>query len=159
VKISEEAYLAHYGILRKSGRYPWGSGGTQSQRNKDFLAYVEDMRRQGLSEAQIAKGIGISTTQLRASKSIARNEQKQQQINQAQRLKDKGYSNVAIGERMGINESSVRSLLDPGARDKADILESTSEMLKRQVEEKKYIDVGTDVHRDLPIGDNPAAFD
>ena len=23
-----EDYLAHYGILRKSGRYPWGSGGS-----------------------------------------------------------------------------------------------------------------------------------
>jgi DNA-binding CsgD family transcriptional regulator len=157
VKLSEEAYLAHYGILRKSGRYPWGSGGTQSKRNKDFLDTVADLRSQGLSEAQIAEGFGIKTTQLRAARSIARNEQKQQQINMAQRLKDKGYSNVAIGERMGINESSVRSLLDPGAKDKADVLEKTSEMLKREVEEKKYVDVGTDVHRDLPIGDNPGA--
>jgi DNA-binding CsgD family transcriptional regulator len=122
-----------------------------------FLDIVEDMRKEGMTEAQIAQGFGISTTQLRASKSIARNEQKQQQINMAQRLKDKGYSNVAIGERMGINESSVRSLLDPGAKDKADVLESTSNMLKRQVEEKKYVDVGTDVHRDLPIGDGPSA--
>ena len=157
MKLTEDQYLAHYGILRRSGRYPWGSGGTQSKRNKMFLDIVEDMRKQGMSEAEIARGFGISTTQLRASKSIARNEQKQQQINMAQRLKDKGYSNVAIGERMGINESSVRSLLDPGAKDKADILEATSEMLKRQVEEKGYIDVGTDVHRDLPLGDNPGA--
>lgn len=157
MKLTEDQYLAHYGILRKSGRYPWGSGGTQSKRNRDFLDTVADLRRQGLTEAQIAEGFGISTTQLRAARSIARAEQKQQEINMAQRLKDKGYSNVAIGERMGKGESYVRDLLAPGAKDKADILEKTSEMLKRQVEEKKYIDVGTDIHRDLPLGDNPGA--
>ena len=40
-----EDYLAHYGILRKSGRYPWGSGEageTQSQRNRSFLDYIDD---------------------------------------------------------------------------------------------------------------------
>jgi DNA-binding CsgD family transcriptional regulator len=122
-----------------------------------FLDTVADLRRQGLSDAEIARGFDMSRNQLNAAKSIARNEQKQGQINMAQRLKDKGYSNVAIGERMGLNESSVRALLDPGARDKADALASTTDMLRRQVEEKKYVDVGTDVHRDLPLGDNPGA--
>ena len=88
--IEEEAYLAHYGILRKSGRYPWGSGGTQEKRNQSFLDIVEGHRRDGWTEVQIAKAYGMSTTQLRAVKSIAKNEQKQAQINQAQRLKDKG---------------------------------------------------------------------
>ena len=27
--VPEENYLAHYGILRRSGRYPWGSGGPE----------------------------------------------------------------------------------------------------------------------------------
>ena len=27
---TEEEHLAHYGILRHSGRYPWGSGGTEN---------------------------------------------------------------------------------------------------------------------------------
>jgi hypothetical protein len=160
--ITEEAYLAHYGILRRSGRYPWGSGGNQNKRNKEFLDTIADMRRQGLSSTEIARLLStpdypFTTTMLRDLTAIARNEQKQSQINMAQRLQDKGMSNSAIGRKMEINESSVRALLDPGAKRKADVLDATADMLKRQVEEKKYIDVGTDVYRNLPIGDNPGA--
>lgn len=146
--IDEDDYLSHYGILRRSGRYPWGSGGTHSENNRSFLGMVEQMRREGLSEKEIADGFGISTTQLRATKSIVKTEEKQADIAMAQRLKDKGMSNVAIGQRMGIPESSVRALLAPGQRDKADVLQSTVNMLKQQVAEKKYVDigVGTELH-------------
>lgn len=154
MKMTEETYLAHYGILRRSGRYPWGSSGNV---NNSFLSIIANHRKEGMSEASIAKLYGMTTNQLRAVKSIARNELKQQQINEAQRLRDKGVGNSAIGRRMELNESSVRALLEPGSKDKADILEATSDMLKRQVEEKSYIDVGVDVYRDLPLGDNPGA--
>ena len=149
--IPEEEYLAHYGILRKSGRYPWGSGGPERASNRSFLDYVSKLQSEGLSESQIAEGMGINTTQLRAAKSIARNEERQAEINMAQRLKDKGMSNVAIAERMGKPESSVRSLLEPGVKDKADILMSTSNMLKDQVAEKKYIDIGAGVENQIGI--------
>lgn len=151
VVIDETAYLAHYGILRKSGRYPWGSGGTQPARNRMFLDYVENMRSQGLSEVEIAKGVGISTTDLRALKSIAKSQQKQSQINMAQRLKDKGYSNVEIGKRMSLNESSVRALLAPGEKDRADVLQKTANVLKAHVDEKKYVDVGSGVENYLGV--------
>jgi DNA-binding CsgD family transcriptional regulator len=149
VNMSEDDYLAHYGILRRSGRYPWGSG-DDPQNSQNFLNYVEELRSKGLSETEIARGLStpdhpITTTQLRAAKSIARNEQRQADIAMAQRLRDKGYSNVAIGKRMGINESSVRSLLAPGQKDKVDVLNATTDMLKQEVAEKKYIDVGTGV--------------
>jgi predicted transcriptional regulator len=150
---SEEDHLEHYGILRRSGRYPWGSGSSQSTRNRSFLDTVDNLKKQGMSESKIAEGFGITTTQLRASKTIALNQQKQEKISQAQRLKDKGYSNVKIGERMGINESSVRALLAPGETDKVNVLNSTADMLKRQVADKKYIDVGRGVELDLPISD------
>lgn len=145
VILTEDEYLAHYGILRKSGRYPWGSGSTQNVRNKDFLQYFESMKEAGLSDAEAARGAGITTTQLRAARSLVKNQQKQANIAMAQRLKDKGYSNVAIGERMGINESSVRSLLAPGAADKSDKLTTTTDFLKQKVDEKGYIDIGTGV--------------
>lgn len=142
--------LMHYGILRKSGRYPWGSGDNAYQRNKSFLAYVDDMRKQGLSETQIAEGLStadhkFTTTQLRALKSIAKNQTKAAEISEAYRLKEKGYSNVAIGERMGLNESSVRQLLDPSTREKNELLVTTSNMLKDQVEQKQFIDIGAGV--------------
>jgi len=164
VIIDEKDYLSHYGILRKSGRYPWGSGETQSERNQTFLGMVEELRKKGLSETEIARGLGIvnsqgepSTTQLRAAKSIAKTEEKQAQIAMAQRLKDKGYSNIAIGERMNLNESSVRALLAPGQRDKTDILETTATMLKGQVGEKKYVDIGTGVERHIGVSQTKLA--
>lgn len=149
--IPEKDYLAHYGILRKSGRYPWGSGETQSARNRSFLDTVEGLRKDGLSETEIARGFGMTTTDLRALKSIAKNEEKQAQILMANRLKDKGYSNVAGARRMGINESTFRTLIEPAQQDKTDVLVTTSNMLKKQVDEKGYIDVGTGVEHHLGI--------
>jgi transposase len=151
VHIPEEDYLAHYGVLRKSGRYPWGSGGPEYASNKSFLGYVAKLQSEGLSEAEVATGMGINTTQLRAAKSIAKNEERQAEINMVTRLKDKGMSNTAIAERMGKPESSVRAMLAPGIKDKSDILLATSNMLKDHVDEKKYIDIGTGVETQLGI--------
>lgn len=149
--LDNESYLAHYGILRRSGRYPWGSGENAQSFDGPFLSVVEHLRKQGYTESQIAEGFGTTTTRLRAAQSIEVNREKLARIAQAQKLKDKGLSNVAIGEKMGINESSVRSLLAPGAKDKADVLLSTSEMLKRQIADKQYIDIGEGVENQLGI--------
>lgn len=148
---TEEEHLAHYGILRRSGRYPWGSGGTESKRNKSYLDTIDGLRKEGMSDSEIAKSFGITTTQLRAARSIALAQQKQEKILTAQRYREHGLSNVAIGQRMGLNESSVRALLAPGEKDKADALQTTAKMLKDQVAEKKYIDVGGGVENQLGI--------
>ena len=86
-------YIAHYGTPRRSGRYPWGSGDDEEgQHNRNFLNYVAGLKNQGMTEAEIANGLGFkSTTQLRAAKSIAKNAQKQADIRMAQRLRDKGW--------------------------------------------------------------------
>ena len=149
--IDESDWLAHYGILRKSGRYPWGSGGTQSERNQTFLSTVDGLRRQGMSEVEIARGFGLTVTQLRNTKTIANNAEKQAKISQAQRLRDKGLSNVAIGERMEIPESSVRALLAPGQKDKANVLITTSNVLRDEVGSKKYLDIGSGVEHHMGI--------
>lgn len=149
-----ESFLAHYGIPRKSGRYPWGSGGDEDEgtRSRGLISYLDEMRKSGLSDTEIAQGLGISTTVLRNLNTIAKNKVKAENIATAEKLKDKGYSNVAIGAKMGINESSVRALLSGGARDKVQILQTTTEMLRRQVDEKDFVDVGTGVeyHVNVP---------
>lgn len=160
MNISEEDYLEHYGILRKSGRYPWGSGENPSQRSKTFTDILAQHRKEGLSEAKIAELYStdddpFTTTDLRAAKSRAVNIQKRDQIRQAQNLKDKGMGSSEIARHMGVNESTVRSLLEPGRLDKLDTLEKTANMLKREVEEKGFLDVGAHVERDLPIGETP----
>jgi hypothetical protein len=157
--LEEEPYLAHYGILRKSGRYPWGSGKNPNQRSKSFLDILEEHRKAGLTESQIAqmystKEHPFTVSDLRAAKTHSGIIQKQEQIRTAQALKDKGMGYSAIGRQMGVNESTVRSLLEPGRLERLDILQQTANMLKRQVDEKGIIDVGIHVERDLPLGSN-----
>lgn len=151
MEIKEDDYLAHYGILRKSGRYPWGSGESVEQ-SRTFLEMVEGLKQRfGWSEAEVAKNVGMSTTQLRAARATAKNEVKGAQIREAQKLQDKGMSNVAIGKQMGLNESSVRALLTPGAQDKTDVLTTTANMLRENVDKKKYLDVGSGVENHIGV--------
>lgn len=142
--------LYHEGVVRRSGRYPWGSGENPYQRSRDFLAMVDELKKGGMTEAEIARNLGITTTQLRARKAIEKTARRQADATEALRLKEKDWSNVAIGERMGIPESSVRNLLNPANKEKRDILESTSSFLKDQVGEKGMIDVG--LGNELHIG-------
>lgn len=147
VIIDEEEFLSHYGTKRHSGRYEWGSGGNEAggtQRNPSLLDYVAEMKRKGVSEADIAKGMKLTTTELRARKTIALAEKKLADIGMAQRLRDKGLSHQAIAERMGLaGESSARALLAPNAADRAKVLTSTADMLQRVVDEKKFVDIGS----------------
>lgn len=61
----EEDILMHYGVKRRSGRYPWGSGDNPYQHGGDFLARVEELQRLGKTEKQIADELHLSTTDLR----------------------------------------------------------------------------------------------
>jgi hypothetical protein len=153
-----EEYLVHFGTPRHSGRYPWGTsgwgdGGTESDtRNPSLLDQVNALKKQGLTEAQIAQGLGMSsTTQLRAMKSIDRAARKQADINMAWRLKEKGNSTNAIAKRMGIPEPTARNLLRPGEADKHSVLENTASMLRQQVAEKRFVDVGKGVENSIGV--------
>lgn len=60
------AYLIHYGTPRHSGRYPWGSG-QDPQRSKSFSTRVAELKKEGLSQPEIAKMLGLkNSTELRA---------------------------------------------------------------------------------------------
>ena len=146
--------LLHYGTPRKSGRYPWGSGEQPYQNSQSFLSAEAELRSSGMSEAEIAKALGFkSTTELRALKAIANNERKAAEITRARYLREeKQMSNVAIGDAMGRNESYIRTLLKDSASDKIDVLNATSDYLRKQVDEKKMVDVGAGTELHIPIG-------
>jgi hypothetical protein len=143
--------VEHYGIKRKSGRYPWGSGETPHERAATFQSSVKDLRAQGVKDTEIAKGFGLTVSQFRTTVAMAKEERNQALIIQAQRLRDKGLSNVAIGQKMGIPDTTVGNLLKPGRKDKENVLAATSEMLRAQVDTKKYVDVGKGVELHLGI--------
>lgn len=135
-------FLAHYGMLERSGRYPWGSGENPYQRLQDFRSTVRGLEEKGLTEKEIADYYKISTTQLRARKTIARNEIAKADIARVLQLKNKGYSNVAIGEKLGMPESTVRNMLNPVYQARVEKMGEAADLLRKEVEAKTYIDVG-----------------
>lgn len=150
--IDEDSYLSHYGTPRHSGRYPWGSGG-DPKNSREFLSMVKELMKSGFSEKEISDSFDISITDLRAYKTIAKNEEKAAQIITAEKLKAKGMSNVAAAKQMGIPESTFRTLLDPSAKMRADVVTEAADILRRRVDEVGYLDVG--VGTEMYLGISP----
>lgn len=144
--------LMHYGMPRRSGRYPWGSGENPYQHSGDFLSRINELRSQGLSETQIADSMGLTTTQLRVQQSLAKDERRALDVATAKSLRAHGYSLNEIAKRMGFNnDSSVRSLLNENSEARMNQARKTAEFLKKQIDEKGMIDVGSGVERELGI--------
>lgn len=142
--------LEHSGVKRRSGRYEWGSGDIPYQHEPWFqwLSEVEAKKAEGLTGKELAAALGMSTTEYRERLSVAKAEKRAADAAFANRLAEKGYSNVEIGRRMGINESSVRNLRKESLAIKNNILNSTANVLKENVDSKGYIDVssGTELY-------------
>lgn len=147
-----EDMLMHYGTPRHSGRYPWGSGENPYQHSGDFLSRVESLKKEGVSETKIAEMMGMSTTELRAYKSIAKNERRAAEVAKAKALRDEGYSLQEIADKMGYaNDSSIRSLLNETSEARMNKSVKTAEFLKKQIDEKGIVDVGAGVEKELGI--------
>lgn len=151
VLIDDEEALIHYGIKRRSGRYPWGSGEDPYQHDRDFLGRVEELKKNGWEETpeNIKEEFGLTTTQYRIEKKICKDERRMQNIARAKSLRDDGLNTSEIGRQMGVNESTVRSWFNEDSERKTSAAKNTAEFLKEQVKKKGMIDVGTGVEREL----------
>lgn len=155
----EDDELYHIGVKYRSGRYPYGSGDTPFQHDgtaSGFLSSVSALRSMGMSETEIAEGFGISTTALRQYKTLAKSEVTGDNRLKAIQLKEEGYSNVKIGEMLGMPESSVRNLLKEEAEKRATRVDNTVDVLKKELESKSMLDVGLGV--DLSMGVSETTF-
>ena len=163
--------LMHYGMPRRSGRYPWGSGDNPYQHSGDFLSRVEELKKSNFTftdkdgktytgEVAIAKSMGLSTTQFRTQMSLAKDERRSADVATAKALRATGYSLNEIADKMGFaNDSSVRSLLNESSEARMNQAKQTAEFLKKQIAEKGMIDVGTGVERELGISkDEPGSL-
>ena len=147
-----EEIVAHYGTPRHSGRYPWGSGDNPYQRTADFLGRIEELKKQGYSETQIAKDFGLTTSQFRVQKSLATNERRAMDVETARKLLEKNNGNVSeVARLMGKNESSIRSLLKTSSESRMSAAMNTANFLKDQIEKKGMIDVGAGVEHQLNV--------
>ena len=146
------AYLKHYGMPRRSGRYPWGSGEDPYQHSRDFVGRYNELEKTGLSHDEIIKAMGLSSTKYRALNAIALNERRMYDVATAESLRKDGLNNTEIARRMGLpSESSVRSLLDEGAKNRMSQSLNTANRLKDIIAAKGVIDVGPGVERDLGV--------
>lgn len=164
---SNEEDLMHYGMPRRSGRYPWGSGEDPYQHGRDFLGRVDEMRKNNFTytdekgktwsgDAAIAKSMGLSTTQFRTELGLAKDERRMLQVETAKRLRDKeGMGPSAIGKEMGLNESTVRSLLNENSEARMNRAKETAEFLKARSKEVAadggMIDIGSGAELELGI--------
>ena len=140
--------LYHYGTPRHSGRYPWGSGQNPYQ-HENFWQKTNELKDQGLTEKEIADRMGMSINKLRAKRTIAKNAMDKKMLDEALRLKELGYSNVEIGKRIGKNESVVRYMLSNNRQERIDSTTKLANVLKEQLKEHPYLDVGKGVELQL----------
>ena len=141
--LGEEANeLYHYGTPRHSGRYPWGSGENPYQSDMDFKAHYNSLKQKGWTQKEIAKSMNMNTSQLRAKVDIASENMTRARDAAVYKLRDKGYSKMAIARQLQIPESTVRNVLKNVDKVKENSTRAVAETLKNAVKEQKYVDIG-----------------
>lgn len=164
-----ETYISHTGVAhdddppgRGSGRYGWGTGENPNQHQFDLISEVARLKSRGLKEAEIAKmflGEKAKAIDLRAELTIEKNRLRRFNHQTAVRLLEECNGNVSeVARKMGRNESTIRSFLDPIKADRMDRYEITAEVLKKRIQDtidadaKGMIDIssGTELFMGVP---------
>lgn len=83
----------HDGAVPHSGRYPWGSGINPKQRPKDFVDMIDGLRKEGLSDADIATGLGMKQSEMKNRYFVAR----------VNALGKQGMSSAEIAAELGMS--------------------------------------------------------
>lgn len=150
-----EDFLEHYGTPRHSGRYPWGSGDNPYQRTADFKARVEEMKKKGMSNGDIAKALGFDTkggkgdtAEFRAALAEAKDQNKIWMIDKIEAMKSDGKTNAEIAKELGLKgESTVRGLQKESVKANVNAAWNVAQFLADQCDKKGMIDVGAGTER------------
>ena len=150
----DSEYLAHYGTPRHSGRYPWGSGENPYQHCSYFMSEVNRMRKEGMSEVEIANVMDMSTGELRAKVTQSNEQIRNERRRQARQMREKGYSYDKIAESLGVSEGTARNLLkEPVAKTGKKANSEVTMELKDLCDAKGLIDVGKGVEKEIGISE------
>ena len=121
---NKDEELEHYGMPRRSGRYPYGSGETPFQHSKDFLGRIKEMKDSNFTwtdpktgekftgEKAIYKSMGLTSSEYRRQVTWANYEQRCIQVQTAKSLKEDGLGATEIGRKMGINSITRNSIIE-----------------------------------------------
>lgn len=154
--VGREIILKHYGVKRKSGRYPWDPS-LHLPKNYKFIEDRDEMKKRGLSDNEIAKQMGLSTTVYRSKVTIAKEELKQYNMQRISKLQSEGMIIDDIAKTIGTTGQTVRNYLDEiknpnkSARAQKVQTEAVAQTLEDAVKRSKYIDVGKGVEIQMGI--------
>ena len=150
--------LIHYGIKRKSGRYPWGSGENPYQHEPGAL-YKEarELEKKGLTEKEIADFFGMTVREYRAEKSRSKDLARETDKARIADYISRGWTLTAISKELDIPESTVRLLAKEKVSKQYQATQATIDVLKNEVKEKTYIDVGRGTATRMGITDTRLA--
>lgn len=151
--------LMHYGTPRHSGRYPWGSGKDPYQHTRDLLSRVEELKKNGWTETpdNIMAEFGLTTTQYRAQKGLAKDLRRMDDVARAKSLAGDGLGPTEIARKISedtgrkVNESTVRSWLDAESEKKMMLAKNTADFIRKQIDERGIIDIGAGTEIDLNV--------
>lgn len=137
--------LYHYGMPRRSGRYPWGSGEEPFQHNgPSLMARADEVvaAHPKWTPSQVAEFLDMSRDDYLAMRSAEAAAKRNENRVKAYNLRDqKGLSNTAIAEMLGVSEGTVRNYFKESESQKERQLEATMDVLRKSIKEKGYVDV------------------
>ena len=153
--VSEET-LAHYGVGHlqggNSGRYPWGSGDNPLQRIGAFSDRVKILRKQGMTDDEIAEMLELpNQNALRILYRADNNRRRAEQVSKVKEMTAKGMGPTAIAREMGIPEGTVRSLLNEESNARTLAATNAANEIMKAVDEKGMIDIGGGIETELNI--------
>lgn len=146
--------LSHYGMPRRSGRYPWGSGKDPFQHRGDFMTRVTGLRKEGYSDDEIANIMGYENPkELHYQLRLAKEENLRANITAIEEMKARGETYASIAKELGLsNESTVRSMINQkDDRLNKAAIKGTIELLKKTIDEHGMLDVGDGAEYHLGI--------
>ena len=141
----------HEGLIPHSGRFPWMSGESAAQHYTGVYKQIQDLKKSGLSEKEIADHFNVSISYLRDNTTIGKDYMLAYNRDQVLKLKAKGYSVDNIASQLNVSGGTVRNMLRPFDADKQAKLTKTIEAVRSDVAQKKYLDIGkgTEVGYDI----------
>ena len=154
--VGREIILKHTGVKRRSGRYPWDPL-LHLPKNYKFIEDRDELKKRGLSDNEIAKEMGLSTTVYRSKVTIAKEELKEYNMQRIAKLQSEGMIIDDIAKTIGTTGQTVRNYLEEiknpnkSARAKRVQTEAVAQTLEDAVKRSKYIDVGKGVEIQMGI--------
>lgn len=167
----------HEGWIPHSGRHPWGTGAKYDKKPGEWVKavldrekHIRDNYKDIIGDAKLcekykirdgdsvelisAKMAGMSTDEYRKYKTIRKEEQKLIDIRKAVKMQSDGSSVADISRELDLPWSTVKTYLKPGALENSSKISVIADGLLEYLNERKYLDVGEGVERQLNISEN-----